>query len=990
LVLANIICIFEQILPAIQTNMKWPFKYLLLFLVSLSPFVILSQEIIGTKGKAVKQATIKISTIAQKSTEELPFKVPNKEWKIPHWSYDKLKIIYKEDVNSKNFKKEKKSREISPAPDTSFAGLMDNNTSIPPDVQGAAGPDYLMETLNTQVRISDKQGNALFTTSLSNFWVSMPNHGATFDPRIVYDPYNDRWIMVTPSGSNLTTSRIYFGVSLNSDPLGDWYMYWLDPDTTNQLWFDYPNLGFNKNWISIGGIMRNTAFEAVDFVVFAIDKQAVFDGEETPQYSRYTTTLGSAIVPSCTYDSVQEEMYFISTGDGNSDGYGYINLFKLSGETDNPTFQELGSIGIPEPWENWSYENDGDFLPQLGSSEKINSVDARMHTLINRDNKLWAVHHIYLPADDPQRCSIQWWNLDTNGVILERGRIDDTTNTFSFAFPSIAVNANEDVLIGHGIFSDNQYAGAGYSFKANYDDSSSMRDFYQYKEGLAPYYKTYGGGRNRWGDYSAVCVDPVEGYDFWALHEYAELPVGMDEWGTWWAFLKPTFPPIADFSADELLIPTGEAVNFQDHTLGVPDSWNWTFELGEPAMSNEQNPQNIQFLQDGSFDVTLISSNALGTDTIVKENYITASSTLLPEVHFDANKKVVCTGKTVSFSDLSLYSPIQWEWQFTPSTVTFVNGTDNTSQNPQVVFDEDNSYSVTLTVWNLNGSSEDTKFDMILAGGYQPYYSEDFEPGTFLPETWLIQNPDDDITWEFYTTGGTTPGVTSAGIDFYHYYLIGNRDKLISPPINLKNLGSAYLEFEHAYAKRYSQLTDSLVVYITDDCGENWTRVFAGGDDGSGNFATHEQTDNFWPEISDDWCLSGYGASCISIDLSPWTGSTNVKVAFESWSGYGNPLFIDNVTVSQYLGNPEINMKGEDIAVYPNPANKIITLFSPNKDSYHSIKLINQFGQTIYCCDNCIKGKKYIIPVDPNWSKGIYFLQIMGKKDVKVKEIIIQ
>ena len=114
----------------------------------------------------------------------------------------------------------------------------------------------------------------------------------------------------------------------------------------------------------------------------------------------------------------------------------------------------LGSVGVAEPWENWSYENHGDFLPQKGSDFPLNSVDARMHTMIYRNNKLWAVHHIYLPADDPVRTSIQWWQLDTEGVILERGRIDDPDNGMSFAYPSIAVNVNGTATIAFPIEND--------------------------------------------------------------------------------------------------------------------------------------------------------------------------------------------------------------------------------------------------------------------------------------------------------------------------------------------------------------------------------------------------------------------------------------------------------------------------------------------------------------------------------------------------------
>ena len=962
--------------------------YISLLCIFLSIQFSFAQQIEGTKGKATKQAKIKISSLEQKEPAGQKFKAPNPGWQIPDWTYDQSKILFKE-PKTRVQSNQPEFREASPLPDTSFAGLMDNGTSIPPDVNGAAGPDHLMQVLNTEVRISDKQGIELFTTSHSNFWDPMPNNGASFDPKIVYDPYSERWIMMAPSGGNSTETRLYIGVSTSANPLDEWYMYWIDPDTTNVLWFDYPNLGFNKNWISIGGIMRNAAFEAVEFVVFALDKQAIYDGEEEPAYGRFTTTLGSAIVPSFTYDPDQEELYLISTGDGNDEGYGYVNLFKLSGEVENPSFELKGSVGIPEPWENWSYENHADFLPQLGSSEKLNSVDARMHTMINRNNKLWAVHHIYLPADDPERTSVQWWHLDTNGVILERGRIDDPTNEFSFAYPSIAVNANEDVFIGHGVYSLNQYAGAGYSYKAYFDDSNSMRTYHQYKEGLASYYKTFGGGRNRWGDYSAVCVDPEDDVDFWALHEYAELPSGSDRWGTWWAYLKPSFPPIADFTSDEIIIPTGESINYNDLTLGVPLTWIWVFEGGTPPSSDEQNPQSIVYEQEGIFDVMLIVSNDLGTDTIMKDDYITVSSSILPEVEFEADKLVACTGEVVSFTDMSLYSPIQWEWQFDPPTVTYINGTDQTSQNPEVTFNEATSYGVTLTVWNLNGSAELTYFDMIVAGGYPIDFVETFEPETFKAEEWSIENPDDDITWDYFEVGGSFPGSTAAGIDFLHYYAISQRDRLITPPINLSHPDFALLDFEYAYAKRIPELTDSLVVYISADCGETWSRIFAGGEDGSGNFATHEQTDTFWPEVEEDWCGSGYGANCVTLDLSPWAGQPNVKLAFETWSGYGNPLFIDNVMISVYLGEQE-ELVEEEIVIYPNPSNSEFNLILPSVYHFTQIRLINGFGQVLYEADLGRDTHQYKIPIDGRWANGVYFIQLSGMHTVVVKEAIIK
>jgi hypothetical protein len=57
------------------------------------------------------------------------------------------------------------------------------------------------------------------------------------------------------------------------------------------------------------------------------------------------------------------------------------------------------------------------------------------------------------------------------------------------------------------------------------------------------YYATFGGTLNRWGDYSATVVDPINDLDFWTLQEYASSQdlcstpssTCTGGWGTWWA-----------------------------------------------------------------------------------------------------------------------------------------------------------------------------------------------------------------------------------------------------------------------------------------------------------------------------------------------------------------------------------------------------------------------------------------------------------------------
>ena len=84
---------------------------------------------------------------------------------------------------------------------------------------------------------------------------------------------------------------------------------------------------------------------------------------------------------------------------------------------------------------------------------------------------------------------------------------------------------------------------------------------------------------------------------------------------------------IPDFNANTTDVSLGGSVNFNDNTWGANlVSWEWTFEGGEPATSNVQNPTGITYNAVGYYDVTLTVTNADGqTETITKHNYIHVS-----------------------------------------------------------------------------------------------------------------------------------------------------------------------------------------------------------------------------------------------------------------------------------------------------------------------------------------------------------------------------
>ena len=88
-----------------------------------------------------------------------------------------------------------------------------------------------------------------------------------------------------------------------------------------------------------------------------------------------------------------------------------------------------------------------------------------------------------------------------------------------------------------------------------------------------------------------------------------------------------------------------------------------------------------------------------------------APSIFAPTASFEANNVLPFTTDTVEFTSNAFLA--QHSWTFNPNTVTYVNGTSSTSQNPEVTFDVAGIYDVSLTVTNFFGTDDTTTLDYI-------------------------------------------------------------------------------------------------------------------------------------------------------------------------------------------------------------------------------------------------------------------------------------
>lgn len=426
----------------------------------------------------------------------------------------------------------------SPKTNLLFPGLGDNNTSIPPDLGGAVGRNHLMIALNTQVAFQDKVGTLLMPPiSLNTFWQTT----GTFDPKVLYDPYYDRWIVTACANSFSPNSSLLIAVSTTDDPTGAWVKYSIDVDNTNQDWFDYPSIGFSNDKIVVSGNMFSIAggmFSGTQTYVFL--KTELYAGIPLPTVGRISGGMGGTLVPAITYDDNLSDMYLLQRWNGNAGGAGYLRQYILTGAIPPYTLTASGFVSIGQ---TWSSGNPG--APQLGSVNTIANNDDRLQNVVYRNGSLWTTHGVGLPASVPTRTAVQWWEINpTNRSVIQFGRIDDNTNTTFYAFPSIAVNSCNDAFLGFSCFSGNKYASAAYAFRAGTDPLNTFNTPVISKQGLASYFKTFSGTTNRWGDYSSTTVDPDD-LSLWTLQQYAEQPVGgSSRWGTEWTSLPPACPDL--------------------------------------------------------------------------------------------------------------------------------------------------------------------------------------------------------------------------------------------------------------------------------------------------------------------------------------------------------------------------------------------------------------------------------------------------------------
>ena len=299
---------------------------------------------------------------------------------------------------------------------------------------------------------------------------------------------------------------------------------------------DYPTLGLNHDGVYLGGNMFPISGSGVNTSltdILVIPKADLTSGVGVTHATLFANldpnTTGFTPHPVFDLNSAEGQPETIISDYNTPAGFGKISL--ITGTVTAPVLNTSPSEGdLGGGFFTVPARNGPDPAPQLGDSHTLETGDTRFssHVIVQGTN-IWAVQGV----DIGGRAAIAWYRIDdATGTVVENGTIADSS--LSFYYPSIAVNESGDIVIGFSGSSTSTFVG-DYAVTGTFDGTTTTLGSPQLiQAGSGPYFIDFGAGRNRWGDYSEVVLDPNDHHTFWSIQEWASTVGGVanSSWST--------------------------------------------------------------------------------------------------------------------------------------------------------------------------------------------------------------------------------------------------------------------------------------------------------------------------------------------------------------------------------------------------------------------------------------------------------------------------
>jgi len=217
---------------------------------------------------------------------EMPYPHPGKEhnqWEQRHT--ERAKKAFSAQGNA----------QLGQAPAPLILDTLEGNrftNSVPNDDDFAISRDGIMLSVrNSNMRAYDlKRDSLLFETTFFLFLrdARITLNGSKYDPRVLYDPEEDRFVVVFLNGNTWQSSVILTLFSMTANPADGFHIYQLEGNPLqNNTWSDYPHITLTKTDMLItmntffNGSTNNSGY--VESTIRTLNKQAGYRGEELSQ-----------------------------------------------------------------------------------------------------------------------------------------------------------------------------------------------------------------------------------------------------------------------------------------------------------------------------------------------------------------------------------------------------------------------------------------------------------------------------------------------------------------------------------------------------------------------------------------------------------------------------------------------------------------------------------------------------------------------------------
>lgn len=428
---------------------------------------------------------------------------------------------------------------------------------IPPDPMGAAGKNRLVAVANSIMEVRTKSGTFIYQSQLASFFFqTTPPYNFVFDPKVIYDEHEGRFLIVAlQQVDSPNVSKIFFAVSKdeNPDTADAWYKWSISSVVVingKNTWADYPGFEVDEkavyitnNMFEFGGGFAGARLWIVPKSSFYNGGTATYFGPYNPFQSdeRYSFTAMPSQVHGAGGLGPNIGAYLVTVNSVGNDIVVQIATVQnpLSSATFDLKYVNLGQI---------AQDASVPTAPQRGIATNLNTGSLKALDAVWRNNKLWVTFTINprTPDVNTGQATAHWVRIDTTGGnfrLEAQGNLGGETFSTSAStyYPSIAVNKNGIGVVGYAASSPTMYGGAYGSVLL---DTGTL--VFTVKAGTDYFVQTDSIGRNRWGDYTGVSVDPVDD-SFWIFNQYATTrfatkdSMGEDgNWRTAWARVSCT------------------------------------------------------------------------------------------------------------------------------------------------------------------------------------------------------------------------------------------------------------------------------------------------------------------------------------------------------------------------------------------------------------------------------------------------------------------